>query len=450
MVRGPGFEKLKNLYTSAEGVNGDGLGDVHLPQEKYQTPKILRNAPARTHSTRPSLELTAFGFPTLHPHYPHHDLDKHDIWSQAGVPGAYCGTRHTGIVENEKLIGKEHHLINVYKIYTSRKGAGGKATGEIGGRRATLLQPAVPLTKHSRPGEEGGRQRAPVAPLRNEVQKVDAAFRENREGYGARNCYEGFNEKVGDRAPKEPPAFRDAPIIIEADEMDERLMQFTGRRRGFAGRGPLAYLHQTRQEKWLAQKRRVPAAPGESSRTDERQRQREQIAVAKNLFLIWDSDGAGSLSPSELIRAFVRIGLSQDHHFAKKILHSIRPQTKSYVAEEDLEIRLKDFISIFRNDEVSDNVIKKINEEIAFNQRRSQKKQAQAPEVLAKNLALQLFGTGGDYDGATAHTGTQHSLSISMRSGAHELNPNANQEDAAGAKNSRGEIVVEIPLDERR
>ena len=48
------------------------------------------------------------------------------------------------------------------------------------------------------------------------------------------------------------------------------------------------------------------------------------IETATNLFLIWDGDGEGSLSPDELIRAFVRIGLSQDHQFAKKIMYSIK------------------------------------------------------------------------------------------------------------------------------
>lgn len=38
---------------------------------------------------------------------------------------------------------------------------------------------------------------------------------------------------------------------------------------------------------------------------------------------------------------------------------------------------MKDFISIFRNDEVSDNVIKKINEEILFKEKLNQQKKVQ-------------------------------------------------------------------------
>jgi hypothetical protein len=39
--------------------------------------------------------------------------------------------------------------------------------------------------------------------------------------------------------------------------------------------------------------------------------------------LIWDDDGEGTLSSDEIIKAFVQIGLSQDHHFAKKIMANI-------------------------------------------------------------------------------------------------------------------------------
>ena len=84
----------------------------------------------------------------------------------------------------------------------------------------------------------------------------------------------------------------------------------------------------------------------------------------------------------------MRIGLSQDHHFAKNIMHSIRPQRKPKEGpddessqEEDEDIYLKDFIKIFRNDEVSDNLIKVINEEVNFrkavavtNERKKQEK----------------------------------------------------------------------------
>ena len=121
-----------------------------------------------------------------------------------------------------------------------------------------------------------------------------------------------------------------------------------------------------------------------------RRKQREQIQIAKDLFLLWDSDGEGSLSVDELIKAFMKIGLSQDHRFAKKIINAIKPPTQEDVPEQEIEIKLRDFISVFKNDEISDKILKKINEEIrdrkfedaeeAFFQR-----QREAQETIQKN-----------------------------------------------------------------
>ena len=84
--------------------------------------------------------------------------------------------------------------------------------------------------------------------------------------------------------------------------------------------------------------------------------------------MIWDGDGEGSLNPEELIKAFVRIGLSQDHHFAKKIMYSIKkigPQLKDTDNDEEFEIKIKEFLTIFKDDEISDRVINMINTEVA-------------------------------------------------------------------------------------
>ena len=60
------------------------------------------------------------------------------------------------------------------------------------------------------------------------------------------------------------------------------------------------------------------------------------------MFLIWDDDGEGTLSADEIIKAFVQIGLSQDHHFAKKIMANIQPPNKK--KHKNNNIMLKDFI----------------------------------------------------------------------------------------------------------
>ena len=57
------------------------------------------------------------------------------------------------------------------------------------------------------------------------------------------------------------------------------------------------------------------------------------------------------------MKAFIGIGLCQDHHFAKSIMASIRPPHSAF----DDDIVLKDFLKIFKNDEVSDRVVDVIN-----------------------------------------------------------------------------------------
>ena len=70
------------------------------------------------------------------------------------------------------------------------------------------------------------------------------------------------------------------------------------------------------------------------------------------------------MSAFEIIKAFVSIGLSQDHHFARKIMASIRPQKADEDSDEEVDIGLKDFITIFKIDEISDHIIKMINTEV--------------------------------------------------------------------------------------
>ena len=75
--------------------------------------------------------------------------------------------------------------------------------------------------------------------------------------------------------------------------------------------------------------------------------------------MLWDADGEGSLSSTELAKAFVKIGLSQDHRFAKKIINAIKPKTKDEGEEpEEIEIKIPDFIAVFKDDEVQDKAIK--------------------------------------------------------------------------------------------
>lgn len=77
--------------------------------------------------------------------------------------------------------------------------------------------------------------------------------------------------------------------------------------------------------------------------------------------MLWDADGEGSLSADEMISAFVRIGLSSDHLFAKKIMNSIKPNKSG---SADSEVHLKDFVKIFKEDALMDHMIAMINTEV--------------------------------------------------------------------------------------
>jgi Ca2+-binding EF-hand superfamily protein len=87
------------------------------------------------------------------------------------------------------------------------------------------------------------------------------------------------------------------------------------------------------------------------------------MKFARQLFIAWDMDGEGSLSEDELVFAFVKMGLSEDHHFAKKIMHAIKVDT-SNESEKDFSITLGDFISIFSGGDAYKRVLEKLNEEV--------------------------------------------------------------------------------------
>lgn len=122
--------------------------------------------------------------------------------------------------------------------------------------------------------------------------------------------------------------------LVENEKYADHLL---GKKRLFGDEmgqhGPMKYLDVVREEKWLGtrapmsvkQKKdmlkfkadiRIGAITfGDVNRQEElkhseKAKAKQQISIAKDLFLIWDGDGEGSLSPEELMNAFVRIGLS--------------------------------------------------------------------------------------------------------------------------------------------
>ena len=61
------------------------------------------------------------------------------------------------------------------------------------------------------------------------------------------------------------------------------------------------------------------------------------------------------------------MGLSSDHHFAKKILQAIDPKQGDSQGLDNMKITLQDFIKIFKSDKVSERFVKAINNEVITN-----------------------------------------------------------------------------------
>ena len=75
------------------------------------------NVKGRAHPHRDPHYLTAFGFPTIHPNYPHSQKEKNFVRKQAGVPGQYCGSERNKILENDKLVVPKQHLAHSFVMY---------------------------------------------------------------------------------------------------------------------------------------------------------------------------------------------------------------------------------------------------------------------------------------------------------------------------------------------
>ena len=103
-------------------------------------------------------------------------------------------------------------------------------------------------------------------------------------------------------------------------------------------------------EKWM-QKRKIQAKDLNN---------RKHIEFAKNLFISWDDDGSGVLEAEEIVKPLVGLGLSSDSKFAIKILQALDPKASigGHRATDDLSITLKDFVKIFKNDKVSEHLVK--------------------------------------------------------------------------------------------
>ena len=318
--------------------------------------------------------------------------------NSAGIPGQYCG-QQSEIIENDRLVATKNVLQKTYISFQEKQGQAGKATKKAG-RKATGAGGvgAAPT------------QREPV----NDVQALDGKLASNRDNFGTRNANKQFVETADNIASGRPmPGGGGNEFTPEVE--DERILALEGRKKTFDNGTKTAtgHLYYQQLEKYLQKKNNTVQKEGQRADQEDPKikaaRQKEQIAIAKDLFLLWDADGEGSLSANELIKAFVKIGLSQDHRFANKIIAAINPNPD--VMLSDTEIKIKDFISVFKDDELSDKLIERINEEIHDDEMKEQNARVarlkrKVKEGIAQKMRMffvkkDTAKEGSEYDGIT-------------------------------------------------
>ena len=144
--------------------------------------------------------------------------------------------------------------------------------------------------------------------------------------------------------------------------------------------GPQRYIDKVKNEKWLRSREKLSndlqqarlkyrndvllnkTQPSElPKKLNEKELQKEQYNIAIDLFQVWDQDGGGELSQEEMITAFIRVGLSQDHHFAKRIMQSVRDENSTTT-----DIVMRDFIKLFKKDDLCERIITQIKKAVTF------------------------------------------------------------------------------------
>mmetsp|Transcript_5889 Transcript_5889/g.9540 ORF Transcript_5889/g.9540 Transcript_5889/m.9540 type:complete len:173 (-) Transcript_5889:2045-2563(-) len=150
----------------------------------------------------------------------------------------------------------------------------------------------------------------------------------------------------------------------------------------------------------------------------------------------------------------------------QKPLGKKKPETASDSEEEDQDIRLKDFITIFKSDEVSDHVINMINQEVnsrkakqfqqkqqlIFEKQQSKKDEEEPdfarhhpaspnthfPDFVGANNTGTSIGNIGPFE----YESIRQSEKPRERFGICDLD----SEEMVRKQNSRGDMIVEIPI----
>lgn len=117
------------------------------------------------------------------------------------------------------------------------------------------------------------------------------------------------------------------------------------------------------------------------------------IQFAREFFSIVDDNDSGQASLYELAVPFIALGLSSDSSFIMKVMKAISPHKfgkKALVANpfDVNELSLKEFIKIFKKDQVSESLNEVICNKIIQNRRKEEYDKKRAIEREEKKLSI--------------------------------------------------------------
>lgn len=166
-------------------------------------------------------------------------------------------------------------------------------------------------------------------------------MQKTRQGYGIRNDKEAICELM--RVANTAEETNDSRAALTAEEREDlqkqelkkacedRLKEYEDEVTEFGGRPAMQYILHKDTEHWVAKRR--------THNTAKEGHNRKHVEFAKNLFISWDDDGSGILEPNEIIKPMIGLGISTDHHFAKKIIAALEQKiTKKRSKDEVIAV----------------------------------------------------------------------------------------------------------------
>jgi len=94
------------------------------------------------------------------------------------------------------------------------------------------------------------------------------------------------------------------------------------------------------------------------------------IHFAKDLFKLWDQNQLGRIRLGTLVTKFIALGLAPTEFLALSFFNSVLPEDEHLDLRENKEaikgkeIRLKEFVNLFKGQVYNDKILKVLNSEI--------------------------------------------------------------------------------------